>query len=131
MGMYTQTRGPTIAIYPRLGGYEQTNGYDYTVNSTDIVEVRISGFAQRPFSNTGDLAGRVYADGIHIGTPVTLMGVYFSYDLSGPWAAVTPDTADPLCVWPGLGIPAGSPFNLPLELDTPGPALWFKIIASF
>lgn len=131
MGAYAQTRGPTIAIYPRLGGYKQTLGYEASIASIDIVEVRIAGFAQRIFSNTGDLAGNLYADGIHLGAPITLTAVYFSYSLSGPWTEIVPDAIDPLYSWPGLGVPAGSPFNLPLPLDTVGPTLWFKIVVSF
>lgn len=114
----------TLIIYTdRKYGPSASGGA--SVDSTNTVIADITNWAQRAWSNIGDLTGLVYNTA---GGAVTLSGVRYSLvGPAGPWAAATVYPADPLYDLPN-GDAAGQPFDIPVEIPVVYTgSVWFEL----
>lgn len=108
--------------------YERRMGLG-PVDSSNTVQPRITNYTQRLGENVGDLEGDIYNSN---GGAISLVSVEYSQvGLSGPWLPVTVLPADPAYNFPAVGLPAGSPFNIPLEItDNYTGNVYFRIVVG-
>jgi len=105
------------------------------VDSTNTLYPRIQGFAQRGGATpetTGDLTGKLYADGTLAAKAITLVSVEYASSVGGVYTAVTVLDGDGAYNWPPTGSDSGTAFTVPVTVtETVWNFLWFKITVSY
>ena len=107
---YPVTLGPAIIFWQLAGSY-QSEGPPASIDTSIVVAIRIQNYTQRPFSNIGVVAGKVFnTEGI----PVTLKRIGVALDIAGPFTDADILTSDPEYVFPAIGSPAGEAYTVPI-----------------
>jgi len=129
MGLAPQLRAAAVAILrDGIGRTNQLRAFG-SFDSSNVVTPRITDYNQRVGNNEGDLEGKIYNSN---GGAVALVSVEYSQiSMSGPWLPLTVLAGDPAYNFPSPGAPAGTPFNIPIEItDAYTGNVWFKITVS-
>jgi len=130
MSKYPQTNGPPVLLWKDGQGYPQEPGPPVDVDTSVIVEPRITNFTQRVGTNVGDLVGNVYNT---TGAPITLVSVEVSTTgAAGPWEPCDILFTDGAYVFPTTGDADGEPFNVPIQINVVFAGyVYFKIEISY
>lgn len=127
---YHRLSGPTVLLLTkRYESYQRITAWLPILDSTNTVQPRIQSYAQRPGGNEGDVSGLIYNSN---GGAITFVSMEYSQvGSSGPWLPLTVLPGDPLYNFPSPGIPAGSPFNIPVEItDNYTGNIWFRMVIN-
>jgi|GEM_PF-2018667 len=121
---YGPSHSKTLGIY-ELNAYGPALAAEVGVDSRNTTYIRILTATQRPSTNILDVSGLIYDDQ---GLVMTLKKVQYGPSESGPWTDGTILSADPGYNFPPGAVPAGTPYNVPVDiLGAASGDKWFRI----